>query len=91
MGIDRAEAARFSFLMVLLPIIGASILELKDVSGTQALQSQALPLILGFFGAFISGLIACSWMIKLVKRGKIQHFAYYCFAIGLVAIIAGLV
>ncbi len=90
LGVSREQAARFSFLMVLLPIIGASIIELKDVSGSTTTINSTTPLVLGFIGAFISGLLACTWMIKLVKKGKIQYFAYYCFAIGIIAIVSTL-
>jgi undecaprenyl-diphosphatase len=51
-------------------------------------QVDIVPLIVGFFGAFISGLLACSWMIKIVKRGKLIYFAIYCALIGLIAIFA---
>ncbi len=87
LGVSRDEAARFSFLMVLMPIIGASILEIKDLAD-QSIQHQinATPYIVGFLAAFFSGWIACKWMISIVKRGKIQYFAYYCFIIGMITI-----
>ena len=47
------------------------------------------PIIIGFIAAFVSGLLACKWMINLVKRGKLIYFAIYCLTIGLVAIIFG--
>jgi len=87
LGIDREQAARFSFLMVLLPIIGASVLEIKDISEVGISSNQYGLLACGFIGAFISGLLACSWMLRIVKKGKIQYFAYYCIIIGLLAII----
>lgn len=83
----KEDVARFSFLMVLLPILGAAVV---DISKGEINSSQVdiLPLIIGFFGSFISGLIACSWMIKIVKRGKLIYFAIYCAVIGLIAIFA---
>lgn len=89
-GVERSKAARFSFLMVLIPIFGMAILELKDyleqpvVTGESHLSASSL--IIGFLAAFISGLIACTWMIKLVRRGKLIYFAYYCFLVGAISI-----
>jgi undecaprenyl-diphosphatase len=88
LGNDRTKAARFSFLMVVPLIIGKIA---KDVmSGDLNLESSSsLPLIAGFIAAFVTGLIACTWMISLVKKAKLHYFSYYCFAVGIVAIIAG--
>jgi undecaprenyl-diphosphatase len=88
LGNDRTKAARFSFLMVVPLIIGKIT---KDVmSGDLNLESSSsLPLIAGFIAAFVTGLIACTWMISLVKKAKLHYFSYYCFAVGIVAIIAG--
>ncbi|MFQ5445449.1 MAG: undecaprenyl-diphosphate phosphatase [Saprospiraceae bacterium] len=86
LGIDREKAARFSFLMV-VPLIFGKIT--KDMMGGEFGQSavQAMPLIAGFFAAFISGVFACSWMIALVKNSKLTYFSIYCFIIGIAAII----
>lgn len=87
LGIEREQAARFSFLMVLIPIIGASALEIIELTQANELQNfQSLPMLAGFIGAFLSGLAACSWMLKIVKKGKIQYFAYYCFILGIITI-----
>ena len=77
LGIDRTKAARFSFLMVVPLIVGKM---LKDVTDDTFLfsSSELLPLIVGFFAAFISGLLACKWMIALVKRSELTSFAIYC-------------
>jgi undecaprenyl-diphosphatase len=48
------------------------------------------PMIIGFVAAFVTGLLACTWMIKLVKNSKLSYFAYYCFVIGIISIIFGL-
>lgn len=83
----KTEVARFSFLMVLIPILGAACIDV--LSGELKSQEvELLPLLIGFLGAFISGLLACSWMIKIVKRGKLIYFAIYCALIGLIAIFA---
>lgn len=89
LGIDRTKAARFSFLMVVPLIVGKVI---KDLAGGEIhfTSSETLPLVVGFFAAFISGLIACKWMIALVKKSKLTYFAIYCAAVGLVAIIYSL-
>lgn len=93
LGIDKEKATRFSFLMVLLPIIGATLLKLKDYLEAPSIAGGISigALILGFLAAFISGLAACTWMIKIVKRGKLIYFAYYCFFIGIISIIVSLI
>lgn len=85
----KDEVARFSFLMVLIPILGAAFLDIMggDFSGETTVR--ALPLAIGFIAAFLAGLLACSWMIKVVKQGSLIYFAIYCFIIGLIAIFAG--
>ena len=76
-GVKREVMAQFSFLMVLVPILGETFLEI--VGGEFGASSVgALPLILGFLSAFISGLFACKVMIALVKKAKLSWFALYC-------------
>lgn len=76
-GIRREVMAQFSFLMVLIPILGEAFLEV--VGGDFSSSSVgALPLILGFLSAFLSGLFACKVMIALVKKAKLSWFALYC-------------
>lgn len=86
LGVDKTKAARFSFLMV-VPLIFGKIA--KDVlSGDLSFESnQIIPLSAGFIAAFVSGLFACTWMITLVKKSKLSYFAYYCFIVGIIAII----
>jgi undecaprenyl-diphosphatase len=90
LGNDRTKAARFSFLMV-VPLIFGKIA--KDLlSGDVIVSDNSMtPLIVGFAAAFITGLLACTWMISLVKKAKLHYFSYYCFAVGIFAIIAGVV
>ena len=84
----RSEVARFSFLMVLLPIIGAALLDILAISaGTGEASISAGILISGFLGAYISGFLACRWMIRLVKRGNLYWFALYCTALGILSIV----
>ena len=76
-GVKREVMAQFSFLMVLVPILGEAFLEI--VGGGFAESSVgALPLLLGFISAFVSGLLACKVMIALVKKAKLSWFALYC-------------
>ena len=89
LGIDKEKAARFSFLMVVPLIFGKMA---KDVlSGNIQYESATfLPLVIGFIFAFLTGLVACKWMIKLVKRSQLKYFAYYCFAVGTIVITTSL-
>jgi undecaprenyl-diphosphatase len=85
MGGSRELIARFSFIMVLIPVIGANVLDLKDAgSGSSAVPLPIL--VLGFIAAFISGLLACKGMIAIVKKGKLKYFALYCLLIGATAV-----
>ncbi len=86
LGIDRTKAAKFSFLMV-VPLILAKMG--KDIiSGEISLENaNAFPLSIGFVAAFVTGLLACTWMIKLVQKSKLSYFAYYCFVVGIIAIV----
>lgn len=86
LGIDRGKAARFSFLMVVPLILGKMAKDLLDGDLAQASIGFA-PLVGGFIAAFLTGLLACTWMIKLVKKSKLAYFSIYCFAIAAIAII----
>ena len=90
LGIDKEKSARFSFLMVVPLILGKM---LKDIlSGEISTHdTNFLSLIIGFCFAFITGIIACKWMIRLVKNSKLTYFAYYCFAIGGIVVISSII
>ncbi|OWY20873.1 undecaprenyl-diphosphate phosphatase [Sphingobacteriales bacterium UPWRP_1] len=90
LGVAKPQATRFSFLMVLAPIMGATLLKMKDLEHEAATTTDLLPYAIGFLTAFVSGAIACRWMLNLVQGGKITWFSVYCFAIGLIAIVSGL-
>ncbi len=90
LGNKREAVARFSFLMVLIPILGENVLSVLKDDVTSTSTIGALPLIIGFISAFISGLLACKAMINLVKKGKLIYFAIYCAVVGAIAIIWGL-
>ena len=83
----RSDVARFSFLMVLLPIIGAALLDILSISSSTGQDAiPVLALVTGFAAAYLSGFLACSWMINLVKKGNLYWFALYCAVIGIVSI-----
>jgi undecaprenyl-diphosphatase len=76
--------------MVLVPIIGANAQNIMSTDVSMNTGIGILPLLVGFLAAFISGLFACKWMIKIVNKGKLIYFAIYTFVIGTIAIIVGL-
>lgn len=85
-GVRRDVMAQFSFLMVMIPILGESFLQL--VGGEMTASSVApLSLVLGFLAAFLSGLFACRVMIALVKRARLSWFAIYCAAVAILIFI----
>lgn len=89
LGDDKSKAARFSFLMVLPLIFGATAKMFLDASETGGLAIDGMPigaLTAGFVAAFISGLIACKWMINLVKKSKLSYFSVYCVVVGVLVI-----
>ena len=87
LGIDKENAAKFSFLMV-VPLIFGKVS--KDLTSSEVLvnNNEILPLIFGFIFAFITGILACKWMIKLVKNSKLKYFSIYCFIVGTLSIIS---
>lgn len=88
LGIDREKAARFSFLMVVPLILGKMAKDVLDgeFSGTVSLPELGV----GFVAAFITGILACVWMIKLVKKAELKWFAYYCFAVAAIVLVVKL-
>lgn len=85
LGVDKEKAARFSFLMVVPLILGKVAKDLLD-GGFQTADVQMVNLMVGFVAAFITGLVACNLMIKLVKKSKLIYFSIYCFIVGAFAI-----
>ena len=85
LGNDKGKAARFSFLMVVPLILGKIA---KDIiSGDLSTETANLSTLgIGFIAAFIAGIVACTWMIKLVRNSKLKWFAVYCFIVGIIAI-----
>ena len=86
-GVRREKVAQFSFLMVLVPILGEAFLQVLKA----CLESEAaLPLAFGFVSAFVSGLFACRVMIALVKKARLKWFALYCALAGAAALVCGI-
>lgn len=90
-GVRKEDVAKFSFLMVLVPILGDALLELKDIlTGEVVVSIGWLPLVVGFVAAFATGCFACRFMIDIVRRQKLTYFAIYCLCVGIFAIVYGL-
>lgn len=90
LGNDKSKAARFSFLMVLPLILGATAKMYLDANsaGTEThFNFEFLPLFVGFLAAFFSGLFACKWMIDFVRKAKLKYFSVYCSIVGIFVIV----
>lgn len=88
LGVKRESIAQFSFLMVLIPVLGEAFLEL--VSGEFSVGASGLSsssLLLGFVSAFVSGYIACRWMINIVRKAKLRYFSIYCLAVAILCFV----
>lgn len=98
-GDKREQVAQFSFLMVIIPILGEALLDIKDIFGVEAVDTAAgvaTPeiglgaMLTGFIASFVVGCLACKWMLALVKKGKLVWFALYCLIVGAICIAKGL-
>lgn len=89
LGDRRDRLAQFSFFMVIIPILGEALLDVKKMieSGSTGSEIGWLPMLVGFMAAFIVGCLACKWMINLVKKGKLVWFAIYCAVMGVVCLV----
>lgn len=91
LGNKKEQLAQFSFLMVIPPILGEALLDVKDMAevGVSTAMAGLSPfaLAIGFIAAFASGCLACKWMINIVKKGKLVWFAIYCAVVGIAAIV----
>ena len=88
-GVKKESIAQFSFLMVLIPIIGEAFLDLlKLLQGELTSDLGLVPAIVGFAAAFVTGCFACRFMIEIVRRQRLIWFALYCAVVGTVAIIS---
>ena len=90
-GVKKESVTKFSFLMVLIPILGEAFLELLDILSGEVVSSLGIvPMVVGFVAAFVSGCLACRFMINIVRRQKLVYFAVYCLVAGVFAIVYGL-
>lgn len=90
-GVKKESVTKFSFLMVLIPILGEAFLELLDILKGEVVSTLGIvPMIVGFLSAFITGCFACRFMIDIVRRQKLIYFAIYCLCVGVFAIVYGL-
>ncbi|MCH5225641.1 MAG: undecaprenyl-diphosphate phosphatase [Muribaculaceae bacterium] len=91
LGDKRSKVAYFSFLMVIIPILGEALLDLFKLVNDPTQQGDTSVgvecLLIGFFASFVVGCCACKWMIDLVRRGKLVWFAIYCVIMGIVCIL----
>ena len=92
LGNKSEKVASFSFFMVIIPILGEALLDLKkiispSVDAVAQASVGAMPMIVGFLASFLVGCLACKWMLSIVKRGKLIWFAIYCLLVGLLCII----
>ncbi len=85
LGNRRERLAQFSFLMVIPPIMGEALLDVRHASEAVGAQ-PSLSLAIGFAAAFVSGIVACRWMISLVRKMKLIYFAIYCALMGSLAL-----
>ncbi|MCH5230213.1 MAG: undecaprenyl-diphosphate phosphatase [Muribaculaceae bacterium] len=90
-GDKRSQVAYFSFLMVIIPILGEALLDLFKLVNDPAQQGDTSVgvgcLLIGFFTSFVVGCCACKWMIELVRKGKLVWFSIYCVVMGIVCIL----
>lgn len=88
LGDKRDKIAQFSFFMVIIPILGEALLDVKDMIGGEGASEAIglLPMAVGFLASFIVGCIACRWMLNIVKKGKLVWFAVYCLIVGVLCI-----
>jgi len=88
-GVKKESVAQFSFLMVLIPILGEALLDgIKIIQGEVTSELDILPAVVGFVAAFVTGCLACRFMIEIVRRQRLVWFAIYCAIIGTTAILA---
>lgn len=87
LGTRKEEVAKFSFLMVLIPILGENFLDLMSGSFSNNASLPVSSLLIGFIAAFVTGWFACSFMLRIVKRGKLIWFAIYCTLVGILTIL----
>jgi undecaprenyl-diphosphatase len=86
-GVERSEAARFSFLLALPVILGACVVEGKELLHTGIPSEQGMTLLVGTIVAYVVGVVALKWLLKVIRRGRLDRFAYYCYIVGLAGLV----
>jgi len=85
LGNNKEKVTQFSFLMVVIPVLGEALLDLMKGEFSPAQSGiSTTSLLIGFFAAYIAGTLACKWMLNIVRKGKLIYFAYYCIAVALI-------
>lgn len=92
LGDRRSEVAQFSFIMVVIPIVGEALLDLVGMMSAETSATAGggvgwVSMLIGFFSAYLVGCAACKWMIALVKKGRLVWFALYCLIVGILCIV----
>ena len=87
-GLDKEFAAKFSFILSIPAILGAFLLQVKDIGS--ALDVNFLPVLLGFIAAFIAGYAAIKWVLDLIQKRSLDIFAYYCWIVGIVVFVGSI-
>ena len=88
MGLDKEFAAKFSFILSIPAILGAFLLQIKDIGG--ALDTNFIPILLGFIAAFIAAYAAIKWMLELIQKRSLDIFAYYCWVVGIIVFVGSI-
>ncbi len=89
LGNKKESVAQFSFLMVLIPILGNTFLDLVGSGGEFNIAGVGtMSLVAGFLSSFVVGALACKFMINIVKRGKLVWFSYYCLVVGILSVVS---
>lgn len=91
LGDNRSKVAQFSFFMVIIPILGEALLDVKKMLDPAASAASeaigTMPLIAGFIASFVVGCLACKWMLEIVKKGQMIWFALYCLLAGVLCLV----
>ena len=94
LGVKKEKMAQFSFLMVIPPILGEALLSIlkaaKDGAEAAAGSISMSALAIGFIAAFVSGCLACKWMVSIVKKGKLVYFGIYCAIVGCIILLSSI-
>lgn len=86
-GVDRVQAARFSFLLAIPALGGAALLKARDLVDAPPPSSDLLAFLIGAVAAFVSGYLALRWLLGVIQRGRLDRFGFYCLAVGATALV----